>query len=207
MKFKIYFNDNNSVEALDEKSQKISVNELLQKLKNSDYNEKHEIVFCTSNNSKIYLETCEGYGTTLYKINVDARFKNYYDVNTNASLELKFDMENINYHAYGIGTSGFTNYSAFDNDVIHDVIELWWEKAFYYRENGDFENMFNSILEIEFQRAIDYRTHNFSRIKEQLLTYRQMLLIEKKQIDDKLEHNSLLLSKLEDENNKGLRIK
>ena len=38
MKFKIYFNDNNSVEVLDEKLQKISVNELLQKLRDSDYN-------------------------------------------------------------------------------------------------------------------------------------------------------------------------
>ncbi len=38
MKFKILFNDNNSVEVLDEKLQKISVNELLQKLRDSDYN-------------------------------------------------------------------------------------------------------------------------------------------------------------------------
>lgn len=206
MEFKILFNDGKA-EIFNDKNEKLSYAEFLQMLKDSDYDKGHKIVFYTSNNSRIYLETCEGYGTTLYKINVDARFMGYYDVNTNASLELKFDMENINYHAYGIGASGFTNYSAFDNDVIHDVIEFWWEKAFYYRENGDFENMFNSILEIEFQRAIDYRTHNFSRIKEQLLTYRQMFLIEKKQIDDKLEHNSLLLSKLEDEKNKGLRIK
>lgn len=207
MEFKVLFNDNNSVEVLDEKLQKISVNELLQKLKESDYNEEHKFIFLDSNNNEIWLETFEGYGTTLCKINVDARFRGYYDLDRNASFELKFDMENINYHAFGRGTSCSANYFAFGNDVINDIIDCWWEKAWLYRDYGNFENIFNSILKIEFQRAIDYRKHNFSKIKEHLLFYQQRLLFEKKQIDDKLEHNSLLLTKLEDEYNKGLRLK
>lgn len=206
MEFKILIKDG-KVKIFNDKNENLSYTEFLQMLKDSDYDEKHKIVFYTSNNSEIYLETSEGYGTTLCKINAYARFRGNYDVNTNASLELKFDMENINYHAFGRGASGWSNYFTFGNDVINGVIDFWWEKAELYRDYGNFENMFNSILKIEFQRAIDYRMHNFSRIKEQLLFHRQVLLLEKKQIDDKLEHNSLLLSKLEDEKNKGLRIK
>lgn len=38
MEFKILFNDNNSVEILDEELQKNGINELLQRLRDSDYN-------------------------------------------------------------------------------------------------------------------------------------------------------------------------
>lgn len=122
MKFKILFNDNNSVEVLDEKLRKISVNELLQKLRDSDYNEEHKFIFLDSNNNEICLETFEGYGTTLCKINVDARFRGYYDVDLNASFELKFDMENINYHAFGRGASCSANYFAYCLILVKKLI-------------------------------------------------------------------------------------
>ena len=78
MEFKILFNDNNSVEILDEKSQKISVNELLQKLIDSDYNEDHEIEFYTPDNSKISFLARKSYDVVndiLYLIRANAVYK------------------------------------------------------------------------------------------------------------------------------------
>lgn len=208
MEFKILFNDNNSVEILDEELQKIGINELLQRLRDSDYNEDHKIVFCTPDNNKIYLTASEGLGTTLYRISVNAMYNDQYDIEHNTQLEEIFNIESINCNVKSFQKLSYfsSTYYSF-NEKINDIIESWWKMAFYFSENKDFRNTFNTILKIEFQRAIEYRINNFSRIKEKILACQKRLLMEKKQIDDKLINYSLLLSMIEGENNKRLRLK
>lgn len=79
MEFKILIKDG-KVKKFNDKNEKLNYVEFLQMLKDGDYDEEHKFIFLDSNNNEICLETFEGYGTTLCKINVDARFRGYYDV-------------------------------------------------------------------------------------------------------------------------------
>lgn len=212
MKFKILFNDNNSVEVLDEKLKKISVNELLQKLKNSDYGVNHEIEFYTSDNSKISFLARNPYDVskgTLYLIYAKAIYKgDILDFKHNVSLIMYFKIFEVYYAMDNIekSTAFKQSYNLF-NEKMNDIINKYWEYVSNFNVNDEFKNIFNAILKVEIQRAIEYRANNFTNIKENILICKKNLLDQKKEIDDKLEHISLLLTKLEDEYNKGLRLK
>lgn len=212
MKFKILFNDNNSVEVLDEKLKKISVNELLQKLKNSDYDVNHEIEFYTSDNSKISFLARNPYDVskgTLYLIYAKAIYKgDILDFKHNVSLIMYFKIFEVYYAIDNIekSTAFKQSYNLF-NEKMNDIINKYWEYVSNFNVNDEFKNIFNAILKVEIQRAIEYRANNFTNIKENFLICKKNLLDQKKEIDDKLEHISLLLTKLEDEYNKGLRLK
>lgn len=212
MEFKILFNDNNSVEILDEKLQKISVNELLQKLKNSDYDVNHEIEFYTSDNSKISFLARNPYDVskgTLYLIYAKAIYKgDILDFKHNVSLIMYFKIFEVYYAMDNIekSTAFKQSYNLF-NEKMNDIINKYWEYVSNFNVNDEFKNIFNAILKVEIQRAIEYRANNFTNIKENILICKKNLLDQKKEIDDKLEHISLLLTKLEDEYNKGLRLK
>lgn len=212
MKFKILFNDNNSVEVLDEKLKKISVNELLQKLKNSDYGVNHEIVFYTPDNSKISFLARNPYDVskgTLYLIYAKAVYKgDILDFKHNVSLIMYFKIFEVYYAMDNIekSTAFKQSYNLF-NEKMNDIINKYWEYVSNFNVNDEFKNIFNAILKVEIQRAIEYRANNFTNIKENFLICKKNLLDQKKEIDDKLEHISLLLTKLEDEYNKGLRLK
>lgn len=212
MEFKILFNDNNSVEVLDEKLKKISVNELLQKLKNSDYGVNHEIEFYTSDNSKISFlarNPCDVSKGTLYLIYAKAVYKgDILDFKHNVSLIMYFKIFEVYYAMDNIekSTAFKQSYNLF-NEKMNDIINKYWEYVSNFNVNDEFKNIFNAILKVEIQRAIEYRANNFTNIKENFLICKKNLLDQKKEIDDKLEHISLLLTKLEDEYNKGLRLK
>lgn len=212
MEFKILFNDNNSVEVLDEKLKKISVNELLQKLKNSDYDVNHEIEFYTSDNSKISFLARNPYDVskgTLYLIYAKAIYKgDILDFKHNVSLIMYFKIFEVYYAMDNIekSTAFKQSYNLF-NEKMNDIINKYWEYVSNFNVNDEFKNIFNAILKVEIQRAIEYRANNFTNIKENFLICKKNLLDQKKEIDDKLEHISLLLTKLEDEYNKGLRLK
>ena len=212
MEFKILFNDNNSVEVLDEKLKKISVNELLQKLKNSDYDVNHEIEFYTSDNSKISFLARNPYDVskdTLYLIYAKAIYKgDILDFKHNVSLIMYFKIFEVYYAMDNIekSTAFKQSYNLF-NEKMNNIINKYWEYVSNFNVNDEFKNIFNAILKVEIQRAIEYRANNFTNIKENFLICKKNLLDQKKEIDDKLEHISLLLTKLEDEYNKGLRLK
>ena len=205
MKFKIYFNDNNSVEVLDEELQKISVNELLQKLKNSDYNEDHEIFFCTPDNNKIHLEVkCfdDIVNNNLYQISLETIFDNKNKLNQ--YLEMNFKTTNVRYDIGSIYNvrSYVRNYDVFSNEM-YNLIDEWCKKSVNnFSGKNEFRNVINAILKIEIQRAIEYRTNNFTKIKENLLVYKKILLDQKKEIDDKIDSCSSVLLLLDDESKK-----
>ncbi len=170
MKFKIYFNDNNSVEILDEKLKKISVNELLQRLKNSDYDLNHEIEFYTPDNSKISFLARNPYDISkgvLYQIHAS---ENILDFKHNASLDMYFKIFEV-YYAMGHfekSTAFEQSYNLF-NEKVNDIINKYWESVFNFNVNDEFKNIFNAILKVEIQRAIEYRANNFTNIKENFL--------------------------------------
>lgn len=203
MKFEILFNDNN-VEILDEKQQKIGINEFLQKLKDSDYNEDHDIVFYTPDNSKISFIARNPYDVlkgTLYLIHAKAVCKgDVLDFKHNVSLDIYFKISEV-YYSMGNSYSSTAfnpSYNLF-NEKMNDIINEWWKRAVNINVNDEFRNVFNAILEIEIQRAIEYRINNFTRIKENLLICKKILLDQKKEIDDKINSCSSLLSMLDDE--------
>ena len=206
MKFKIYFNDNNSVEVLDEELQKISVNELLQKLKNSDYNEDHEIVFCTPDNNKIHLEVkCfdDIVNNNLYQISLETIFDNKNKLNQ--YLEMNFKTTNVRYDIGSIYNvrSYVRNYDVFSNEM-YNLIDEWCKKSVNnFSRKNEFRNVFNAILKIEIQRAIEYRTINFTRIKEYLQVCKEVLIYQKLEIDQKIDSYSILLSVLDNESKRN----
>lgn len=212
MEFKILFNDNNSVKILDEELQKIGINELLQRLRDSDYDVNHEIEFYTPDNSKISFLARNSYDVSkviLYQIHAIAVYKgDILDFKHNASLDMYFKIFEVYYAMdnFGKSTAFEQSYNLF-NEKMNDIINKYWEYVSNFNVNDEFKNIFNAILKVEIQRAIEYRANNFTNIKENFLICKKNLLDQKKEIDDKLEHISLLLTKLEDEYNKGLHLK
>ncbi len=207
MKFKIYFNDNNSVEILDEKLQKISVNELLQKLIDSDYNEEHEIEFYTKNNDKISFIAGNSYEVlngTLYQIRAKAFcYDDLLDFKYIGCLDIFFKISEVYCYISNLYSPMllYPSYSLF-NEKMNDIINKWWKSTVNISVNDEFRNIFNAILKIEIQRAIEYRTNNFTKIKENLLVYKKILLDQKKEIDDKIDSCSSVLLLLDDESKK-----
>ena len=153
MKFKILFNDNNSVEVLDEKLKKISVNELLQKLKNSDYGVNHEIVFYTPDNSKISFLARNPYDVskgTLYLIYAKAVYKgDILDFKHNVSLIMYFKIFEVYYAMDNIekSTAFKQSYNLF-NEKMNDIINKYWEYVSNFNVNDEFKNIFNPSLTV-----------------------------------------------------------
>ena len=204
MKFKIYFNDNNSIGLLDEKLQIIGLYELLQRLKESDYNEKHEIDFYTPDNNKIHLEVnCidDVVNDILYQINVETIYDDKYKDNEYLNMDFKITEVDYNIGSKPNMSSSVKNYDVFNNEM-DDIINEWWKSTVNISVNDEFRNIFNAILKIEIQRAIEYRTNNFTKIKENLLVYKKILLDQKKEIDDKIDSCSSVLLLLDDESKK-----
>ena len=204
MKFKIYFNDNNSIGLLDEKLQIIGLYELLQRLKESDYNEKHEIDFYTPDNNKIHLEVnCidDVVNDILYQINVETIYDDKYKDNEYLNMDFKITEVDYNIGSIPNMSSSVKNYDVFNNEM-DDIINEWWKSTVNISVNDEFRIIFNAILKIEIQRAIEYRTNNFTKIKENLLVYKKILLDQKKEIDDKIDSCSSVLLLLDDESKK-----
>lgn len=206
MKFKILFNDNNSVEILDEKLQTIGLFELLQRLKESDYNEEHEIDFYTPDNNKIHLEVnCidDVVNNNLYRISLETIFDNKYKLNQ--YLEMNFKTTNVRYDIGSIYNvrSFVRNYDVFRNEM-YDLIDEWCKKSVNnFSGKNEFRNVFNAILKIEIQRAIEYRTNNFTRIKEYLQICKEVLIYQKLKIDQKIDSYSILLEVLDNESKRN----
>ena len=181
-------------------------------IKNSDYDVNHEIEFYTSDNSKISFLARNPYDVskgTLYLIYAKAIYKgDILDFKHNVSLIMYFKIFEVYYAMDNIekSTAFKQSYNLF-NEKMNDIINKYWEYVSNFNVNDEFKNIFNAILKVEIQRAIEYRANNFTNIKENFLICKKNLLDQKKEIDDKLEHISLLLTKLEDEYNKGLRLK
>lgn len=174
MEFKILFNDNNSVEILDEELQKIGINELLQRLRDSDYDVNHEIEFYTPDNSKISFLARNSYDVSkviLYQIRAIAVYKgDILDFKHNASLDMYFKIFEVYYAMdnFGKSTAFEQSYNLF-NEKMNDIINKYWEYLSNFNVNDEFKNIFNTILKVEIQRAIEYRANNFTKIKENLL--------------------------------------
>ena len=204
MKFKIYFNDNNSVEILDEKLQKISVNELLQKLIDSDYNEEHEIEFYTKNNDKISFIAGNSYEVlngTLYQIRAKAFcYDDLLDFKYIGCLDIFFKISEVYCYISNLYSPMllYPSYSLF-NEKMNDIINKWWKSTVNISVNDEFRNIFNAILKIEIQRAIGYRFKNFTKIQEYLQICRDVLADQKLEIEQKIDSYSILLSKLDNE--------
>ena len=201
MKFKIYFNDNNSVEVLDKNLQKISINEFLQSLKDSDYNEDHEIEFYTPDNNKIHLEVNfidDVVNDNLYQINVETIYDDKHK--DNEYLNMDFKITEVDYNICSIPnmSSSVKNYDVFNNEM-NDIINEWWKSTVNISVNDEFRIIFNAILKIEIQRAIGYRFNNFTKIQEYLQICRDVLADQKLEIEQKIDSYSILLSKLDNE--------
>ena len=201
MKFKIYFNDNNSIGLLDEKLQIIGLYELLQRLKESDYNEEHEIDFYTSDNNKIHLEVnCidDVVNDNLYQINVETIYDDKHK--DNEYLNIDFKITEVNYSIGSIPNmmSSDKNYDVFSNEM-DDIINEWWKSTVNISVNEEFRIIFNAILKIEIQRAIGYRFNNFTKLQEYLQICRDVLADQKLEIEQKIDSYSILLSKLDNE--------
>ena len=201
MKFKIYFNDNNSIGLLDEKLQIIGLYELLQRLKESDYNEEHEIDFYTPDNTKIHLEVnCidDVVNDNLYQINVETIYDDKYK--DNEYLNIDFKITEVDYTIGSIPnmSSSVRNYDVFNNEM-NNLIDEWWKSTVNISVNDEFRIIFNAILKIEIQRAIGYRFNNFTKIQEYLQICRDVLADQKLEIEQKIDSYSMLLSKLDNE--------
>ncbi len=201
MKFKIYFNDNNSVEILDEELQKIDINELLQRLRDSDYNEDHEIDCYTPDNTIHLLVNCidDVVNDILYQIYVETIYDDKHKDSENLNMNFK-----ITHVRYDIGSiynamSFVRNYDVFSNEM-NNLIDEWCKKSVNnFSEKNELRNIFSAILKIEIQRAIDYRTNNFTRIKEHLHICKEILIYQKLEIVHKIESYSKLFSVLDNE--------
>lgn len=201
MKFKIYFNDNNSIGLLDEKSQIIGLYELLQRLKESDYNEKHEIDFYTPDNNKIHLEVnCidDVVNDNLYQINVETIYDDKHKDNEYLNMDFKTTEVNYNIGSIPNMMSSDKNYDVFSNEM-DDIINEWWKSTVNISVNDEFRIIFDAILKIEIQRAIGYRFNNFTKIQEYLQICRDVLADQKLEIEQKIDSYSILLSKLDNE--------
>lgn len=201
MKFKIYFNDNNSIGLLDEKSQIIGLYELLQRLKESDYNEKHEIDFYTPDNNKIHLEVnCidDVVNDNLYQINVETIYDDKHKDNEYLNMDFKITEVDYNIGSIPNMSSSVKNYDVFSNEM-DDIINEWWKSTVNISVNDEFRIIFNAILRIEIQRAIGYRFNNFAKIQEYLQICRDVLANQKLEIEQKIDSYSILLSKLDNE--------
>lgn len=201
MKFKIYFNDNNSVEILDEELQKISINEFLQSLKDSDYNEDHEIDCYTTDNNKIHLEVnCidDVVNDILYQINVETIYNDKHKDNEYLNMDFKITEVDYNIGSIPNMMSSVKNYDVFNNEM-NDIIDEWWKSTVNISVNDEFRIIFNAILKIEIQRAIGYRFNNFTKLQEYLQICRDVLADQKLEIEQKIDSYSILLSKLDNE--------
>lgn len=201
MKFKIYFNDNNSIGLLDEKLQIIGLYELLQRLKESDYNEDHEIEFYTPDNNKIHLEVnCidDVVNDNLYQINVETIYDDKHKDNEYLNMDFKITEVGYNIGSIPNMSSSVKNYDVFNNEM-NDIINGWWKSTVNISVNDEFRIIFNAILKIEIQRAIGYRFNNFTKIQEYLQICRDVLADQKLEIEQKIDSYSVLLSKLDNE--------
>ena len=201
MKFKIYFNDNNSIGLLDEKLQIIGLYELLQRLKESDYNEDHEIEFYTPDNNKIHLEVnCidDVVNDNLYQINVETIYDDKHKDNEYLNIDFKITEVDYNIGSIPNMMSSDKNYDVFNNEM-NDIINEWWKSTVNISVNDEFRIIFNAILKIEIQRAIGYRFNNFTKIQEYLQICRDVLADQKLEIEQKIDSYSILLSKLDNE--------
>ena len=201
MKFKIYFNDNNSIGLLDEKLQIIGLYELLQRLKESDYNEKHEIDFYIPDNNKIHLEVnCidDVVNDNLYQINVETIYDDKHKDNEYLNMDFKITEVDYNIGSIPNMSSSVKNYDVFSNEM-NDIINEWWKSTVNISVNDEFRIIFNAILKIEIQRAIGYRFNNFTKIQEYLQICRDVLADQKLEIEQKIDSYSILLSKLDNE--------
>lgn len=201
MKFKIYFNDNNSIGLLDEKLQIIGLYELLQRLKESDYNEDHEIEFYTPDNNKIHLEVNfidDVVNDNLYQINVETIYDDKHKDNEYLNMDFKITEVDYNIGSISNMSSSVKNYDVFNNEM-NDIINEWWKSTVNISVNDEFRIIFNAILKIEIQRAIGYRFNNFTKIQEYLQICRDVLADQKLEIEQKIDFYSILLSKLDNE--------
>lgn len=181
MKFKIYFNDNNSIGLLDEKLQIIGFYELLQRLKESDYNEDHEIEFYTPDNNKIHLEVnfiADVVNDNLYQINVETIYDDKHKDNEYLNMDFKITEVDYNIGSIPNMSSSVKNYDVFNNEM-NDIINEWWKSTVNISVNDEFRIIFNAILKIEIQRAIGYRFNNFTKIQEYLQICRDVLADQK----------------------------
>lgn len=201
MEFKIYFNDNNSIGLLDEKLQIIGLYELLQRLKESDYNEDHEIEFYTPDNNKIHLEVNfidDVVNDNLYQINVETIYDDKHKDNEYLNMDFKITEVDYNIGSIPNMSSSVKNYDVFNNEM-NDIINEWWKSTVNISVNDEFRIIFNAILKIEIQRAIGYRFNNFTKIQEYLQICRDVLADQKLEIEQKIDSYSILLSKLDNE--------
>ena len=201
MKFKIYFNDNNSIGLLDEKLQIIGLYELLQRLKESDYNEDHEIEFYIPDNNKIHLEVNfidDVVNNNLYQINVETIYADKHKDNEYLNMDFKITEVDYNIGSISNMSSSVKNYDVFNNEM-NDIINEWWKSTVNISVNEEFRIIFNAILKIEIQRAIGYRFNNFTKIQEYLQICRDVLADQKLEIEQKIDSYSILLSKLDNE--------
>ena len=201
MKFKIYFNDNNSIGLLDEILQIIGLYELLQRLKESDYNEDHEIEFYTPDNNIIHLEVnCidDVVNDNLYQINVETIYDDKHKDNEYLNMDFKITEVDYNIGSIPNMSSSVKNYDVFNNEM-NDIINEWWKSTVNISVNDEFRIIFNAILKIEIQRAIGYRFNNFTKIQEYLQICRDVLADQKLEIEQKIDSYSILLSKLDNE--------
>ena len=201
MEFKIYFNDNNSIGLLDEKLQIIGLYELLQRLKESDYNEDHEIEFYTPDNNKIHLEVNfidDVVNDNLYQINVETIYDDKHKDNEYLNMDFKITEVDYNIGSISNMSSSVKNYDVFNN-IMNDIINEWWKSTVNISVNDEFRIIFNAILKIEIQRAIGYRFNNFTKIQEYLQICRDVLADQKLEIEKKIESYSKLLSVLDNE--------
>lgn len=202
MEFEIYFNNDNSVEILDEKQQKISINEFLQKLKDSDYNEDHEIDCYTPDNNKIHLEVnCidDVVNDILYQINVETIYDDKHK--DNEYLNMDFKITTVDYDIGSIPNTNFSvkNYDLFSNEMNNLIAEWCKMSGNMFSGKDELRNVFIAILRIEIQRAIGYRFNNFTKIQEYLQICRDVLADQKLEIEQKIDSYSTLLSMLDNE--------
>lgn len=202
MKFKIYFNDNNSVEVLDKNLQKISINEFLQSLKDSDYNEDHEIDCYTTDNNKIHLEVnCidDVVNDILYQINVETIYNDKHKDNEYLNMDFKITEVDYNIGSIPNMMSSDKNYDVFSNEMNNLIDECCKMSGNIFSEKDELRNIFSAILKIEIQRAIGYRFNNFTKLQEYLQICRDVLADQKLEIEQKIDSYSILLSKLDNE--------